>query len=174
MRATTKRQRAEYLFKYLLIVNFLQYLEAGAVPAMLVALSTDFGMPHWQQGVLGGVVYIALSAGGPCAGYLLKHFNHKQVVSGSVLVNSVLVALWASTPVEYSYSMTLFISIRFLMGLSQCVLCVFLPLWIHEFSPAKRRTTLMSYLQVLTKGFIYVHTCILMTYRTNTHIWIFG
>jgi hypothetical protein len=50
----SRKDSAAYLFKFLLLANFLQYLEAGAVPAMLLSLSNDFDMGHGQEGLLGG------------------------------------------------------------------------------------------------------------------------
>ena len=35
---------AAYLFKYLLLANMFQYMEAGAVPALLLALAHSFRM----------------------------------------------------------------------------------------------------------------------------------
>jgi hypothetical protein len=39
---------AAYLFKYLLLANMIQYMEAGAVPALLLALSHSFSMQPGQ------------------------------------------------------------------------------------------------------------------------------
>lgn len=39
---------AAYLFKYLLLANMIQYMEAGAVPALLLALSHSFEMQPGQ------------------------------------------------------------------------------------------------------------------------------
>lgn len=44
-----------YLFRYILLVNTLLYLEAGAVPALLLTLSQDFSMNQQQQGMMGGI-----------------------------------------------------------------------------------------------------------------------
>eukprot|EP01031_Cornospumella_fuschlensis_P031198 gene31198-37705_t len=59
------------LFNFLLLANFFQYMEAGALPALLLSISNSFGMNSAQQGLLGGVVYLSLGTGGPFAGYLL-------------------------------------------------------------------------------------------------------
>lgn len=40
----------EYLFKWLLLVNFLEYLEAGAIPALLLQISDAFDMNAGQLG----------------------------------------------------------------------------------------------------------------------------
>jgi MFS family permease len=125
-----------------------QYLEAGAVPALLLQLSISFGMGSGQQGLLGGVVYLSLSLGSPFAGYLLRNFDHKRVISTAVFANMFFTFLWAMTPVGHTFSTHAFISLRFLMGLCQCILCVFLPLWTNENAPAKSCSKWMSYLQV--------------------------
>ena len=52
----TKRHKSPtYLFRYILLVNTLLYLEAGAVPALLLTLSRDFSMNQQQQGMMGGI-----------------------------------------------------------------------------------------------------------------------
>ena len=53
----------------------------------------------------------------------------------------------ALTPVGAWYSTGLFIGIRFVMGLMQCILCVYLPLWVHKFAPSSQRAKWMGALQ---------------------------
>lgn len=142
------RQRKNKLFKCLLLANFLQYLEAGAVPALLLQLSESFSMGPAKQGLLGGVVYLSLSLGGPFAGYLLRRYEHKTVICYAVAFNMAFTLIWAMTPVGKAYSTNMFVGVRFLMGLCQCVICVFLPLWTNENAPKETRTSWMSYLQV--------------------------
>ena len=168
------RKEKDRFFQFLLFVNFLEYLEAGAVPALLLQLSTSFHMSPGQQGLLGGVVYLSLSIGGPFAGatlslhmqpillsifvinlrsyhstgYLLRHHDHRTVIGYAVVVNNFFTLLWALTPVNMAYSIHLFIALRFLMGLTQCVMCVFLPLWTNQFAPKEKKTSWMGYLQV--------------------------
>ena len=66
--AKLSRKDKDRLFQFLLLTNFLEYLEAGAVPALLLQLSTSYHMSPGQQGLLGGVVYLSMSLGGPFAG----------------------------------------------------------------------------------------------------------
>ena len=152
-KTTTPSGDKSYLFKCLLLANFLQYLEAGAVPALLLQLSQSFSMGPGKQGLLGGVVYLSLSLGGPFAGYLLRKYEHKTVISCAVAANMFFTLIWAFTPVGETYSTDMFIAVRFIMGLCQCVICVFLPLWTNENAPKEYRTSWMSYLQVST-GFV--------------------
>ena len=98
--------------------------------------------------ILGGVVYIAISAGAPFAGFLLRNFDHKIVIISAILANALLTLLWSLTPINMMLSRSLFISLRFCMGLAQCILSVFLPFWINEFAPDNRRTSWMGLLQV--------------------------
>ena len=98
-------------------------------------------MTAGQQGLLGGIVYLSLSIGGPIAGYLLRHYDHKMVLGSALTINNIFTLIWSLTPVDYKYSALLFIGIRFFMGLTQCVVCVFLPLWTNEYAPRNKRTS---------------------------------
>jgi hypothetical protein len=137
-----------YLFKWLLLANFLQYMEAGEVPALLMQIADSFQMGSGMQGILGGVVFLSISLGGPIAGYFFRIFPHKTVLVTALSCNIIFTFLWALTPVGLLYSTNLFIAIRFMMGLCQCIVCVFLPLWTNENAPKEKRTSWMSYLQV--------------------------
>ena len=82
------------------------------------------------------------------SGYLLRHQDHRTVIGYAVVVNNFFTLLWAMTPVDMMYSIHLFIALRFIMGLTQCVMCVFLPLWTNQFAPKDKKTSWMGYLQV--------------------------
>lgn len=171
--SSKRSSRINFLFNCLLIANFLQYLEAGAVPALLLVISESFNMNAGQQGLLGGVVYLSLGSGGPFAGYVLRKFEHKTVILWAVLANMLFTFLWAMTPVNRSYSTSLFIFMRFMMGLCQCIVCVFLPLWTNENAPRKKRTTWMSYLQASVPfgvmiGYVIASACVYFSQGSKT------
>lgn len=75
------------------------------------------------------------------------------LISIVIIINILKRAL---TPIGETYSTDMFIAVRFMMGLCQCIVCVFLPLWTNENSPRDQRTTWMSYLQVT----IYTIICL--------------
>lgn len=138
-----------YLFKYLILANTILYMETGSVPALLIPITQSFDMSYAAQGILGGIVYFSLGFGGPMAGFTLRHYHHKYVLTASLYCNLLLTILWAMTPTGYGHSsITMFIAIRGLMGLCQSVICVYLPLWTNEHSPHDQKTIYMSYLQV--------------------------
>lgn len=146
-RSVNRKLQGSQLFKYLLLINLFEYLEAGAVPALLLDISKSFAMSAGQLGLLGGIVYVSLSVGGPIAGYLLRHYDHQVVIGSAIIINNIFTLLWALTPVNQSYSTFLFITIRFMMGLTQCAVNLFIPLWANEFAPKDLKTTWMSYQQ---------------------------
>jgi MFS family permease len=111
-------------------------------------------MNSGQQGLLGGVAYLSLGVASPFAGYFLRHYNHKLVLGCAVTGNMFFAFLWALTPVGLTYSTSLFILLRFLMGICQCIICVFLPLWTNENAPKTNKTIWMSYLQVVSYCFV--------------------
>lgn len=62
-----KKDRS-FFFKFILTAYLLMYMEAGAVPAMLISLADTFDMSTGQQGLLGGIVFLSIAVGGPFAG----------------------------------------------------------------------------------------------------------
>jgi MFS family permease len=167
-KSRSQREHPAYLFKYLLAANFLEYLEAGAVPALLLNLAKSFDMNSGQLGLLGGIVYLSLSFGGPFAGYLLRHYDHQLVVGVSISINNFFTLLWALTPVGYHHSSAIFIFLRFLMGFTQCAVCVFMPLWTNEFAPKDHKTSWMSYQQVIERAYgIFIFLPVIVGYNIN-------
>ena len=150
------RENVGYLFKFLIFANMCLYLEAGAVPAMLLQISEAFDMTPGHQGLLGGIPYLSLGIGSPFAGYLMRNYNTKYVLSHAIGINSIFTLVWALTPVGKWYSLPMFIAARFIMGLMQCIVCVFMPLWTNEFAPPSQRTKWMGALQVVICGIVEI------------------
>ncbi|OQR96184.1 hypothetical protein THRCLA_07355, partial [Thraustotheca clavata] len=142
-----RQQDAAYLFKYIIMAQVFVYLEAGAVSSLLLQFTEEFVLTPQDQGLLGAIVYIALSIGSPFSGYLFRRFSPKVVLAFSLVINNACVFLFAFTPVNHWYSKALLIFLRGLIGFTQAFPCVYAPLWVHEFAPKSRRGQWMSYLQ---------------------------
>jgi MFS family permease len=136
-----------YVYKYILIANIVNYLEAGAVPAMLVGMSETFHLSPDQQGLLGGIVYFTMSLGSPFAALCFKIWDPRVVLGVSMTLYNIAVVVFASVPVGLDNSSLLLVMARGAMGFTQAFLCVYLPLWIDEFAPVDKKTVWMSYSQ---------------------------
>lgn len=141
------RAEAGYLFKYLIVTQMVVYLEAGAIPCLLDQLSVSLHMTATQQGALGGVVYLALSAASPLCAYFLYRFNPQHVLGLSLILNNLAVLMLAFTPTGYAFSANMMIVARALIGFTQAFPCVYTPLWVDEYAPREKVAGWMSYLQ---------------------------
>ncbi|TYZ64427.1 hypothetical protein PybrP1_008295 [[Pythium] brassicae (nom. inval.)] len=141
------RAEASYLFKYLIVTQMVVYLEAGAIPCLLDQLSVSLGMTATQQGALGGVVYLALSAASPLCAFFLHRFNPRHVLGLSLILNNAAVLMLAFTPTGYAFSANMMIVARALIGFTQAFPCVYTPLWVDEYAPREKVAGWMSYLQ---------------------------
>jgi len=133
-----------YLFRYLLLANILLYLEAGAVPALLVTLAEQFGMDQAQQGFMGGIVYLMLCVGAPVAGILLKSHSPKTIIGLSLILNNLAMLGFALTPPAYPH---LLILARAAVGFTQVTVCIYSPLWTDTHAPPEARASYMASLQ---------------------------
>ena len=131
------------VFVFLLLSNAFMYFECGTVPAMLLEISSSFKLDVASEGLMGGIVYLSLCFGGPIAAYCLRQFHDFQnkVIMYAVCGNTILTLVWGLTPVGYDWSSALFISLRFIMGLHQSIICVFLPIWVNEYAPQDQKAT---------------------------------
>ncbi|ETV97738.1 hypothetical protein H310_09104 [Aphanomyces invadans] len=138
---------ATYLFKYIIFAQIFVYMEAGVVPAVLLEFTEAFELTPQDQGLLGAIVYIALSLGSPICGYLFRHYSPRIVLGCSLVVNNLFVLAFAFTPVGGWFSRPLLIILRGAIGFTQTCLCVYAPLWVHDYAPKSQRASWMSYLQ---------------------------
>lgn len=136
-----------YLFKFICILTVLVAAQGGAVPAMLPVITGEFDLSFIQQGMLGGVVYVALSLACPTTGALFRRYNVKWVLCVSLCCFLLALAAFSLTP---AHSAPLLITYMGLMGFSQAYLMVFAPVWLDEFAPEDSKTSWLSYLQSMT------------------------
>ena len=128
-----------YLFKYIVLAQIVVYMEAGAVPALLQLLTLAFSLSFTEKGLLGGVVYLAISCAAPLASFLFSRYSAKRVLIVSLLLNNAMVILFALVP-EHSDWRNVLIGIRALIGATQSFLAVYLPVWIDLFAPPEKVT----------------------------------
>lgn len=140
---------AEYLFKYLLLVQVAMYLEAGAVPALLQQFTLAFELSPQEQGLLGAVVYLAISLTSPWCAALFRRFSPRTLLGVSLAANNLAVLGLATVPAgkDGHHHKALLVGLRAAIGLTQAFHCVYCPLWVHDYAPLAKRGAWMSYLQ---------------------------
>jgi MFS family permease len=143
----SRRGSTDYLFKFMVLTQVFMYLEAGAVPSLLQQFTLTFRLSPQEQGLLGAVVYIAISLASPWCSTLFRRFDPRQLLGVSLVVNNLAVLGLACAPTTAWYSKSLLISLRGFVGLTQAFSCVYSPLWVHDYAPKSKRGTWMSYLQ---------------------------
>lgn len=142
--AAPHREPLLHVFKLVVLLQVLVYLEAGAVPCLLARISFEFGLTSFQQGCLGGGVYAALSVACPAAGWLIQRFPPRAVMGTSLVVHCCTCILFAMVSTNAPW---LLIVARVAIGFTQAFLMVYCPLWVEENAPPASRTLWMSGLQ---------------------------
>ena len=132
------------VFTALLIAQILVYSEAGAIPALLDRLTAAFGLTYYQQGLLGGVVYIGISLGAPVASWAYHVYEPKTVLMVSLVLNLISVIFFGLTPENWKYALT---GARFLIGATQSFLAIFCPVWVDVYASRSKQTQWFSGLQ---------------------------
>ena len=78
-------------------------------------------------GVLGGVVYLSLSAACPVAGIFFRKYDSKMVLGIAMTLNNVFMLFFALTPIRVAgdYSKYVLISARAAVGFTQAFLSIY-------------------------------------------------
>jgi MFS family permease len=132
------------VFTALLFAQVLVYAEAGAIPALLDRLSAAFSLTYYQQGLLGGVVYVGISLGAPFASFAYHKYEPKSVLMVSLLLNLISVIFFGLTPESWPLALT---GARFLIGVTQSFLAIFCPVWVDVYASRSKQTQWFSGLQ---------------------------
>eukprot|EP00946_MAST-07B_sp_MAST-7B-sp1_P002125 g2125.t1 len=132
------------VFTALLFAQILVYAEAGAIPALLDRLTAAFSLTYYQQGLLGGVVYVGISIGAPFASFAYHAYEPKHVLIVSLVLNLVAVIFFGLTPETWTYALT---GARFLIGATQSFLAIFCPVWVDVYASRRQQTQWFSGLQ---------------------------
>jgi MFS family permease len=144
---TTGSEGSRKLFKFMCMMTLVTSCQTGAVPSMLTTIEEEFDMDYVQQGLLGCVVYFALTLSCPCASFFLHRFHARWVLMVSLIFFLVFVLLFALTPTGHSYVL---IGCMGGIGFCQAYIMVFSPVWLDEFSPPDKKTGWMALLQSMT------------------------
>ena len=142
-----QKHDAQYLFKWLCALQVLMYLEAGAVPALLIELAAAFDMSLDSQGLLGGIVYFMLSTACPVAGWAFSNRRARPILLSSIIANVGSVVFFALVPTTWESGTAVFIGARAAIGFTQAFLCIYSPIWVDTFAPAHCRTRWIGMLQ---------------------------
>ena len=133
------------VFCVLMLAQVVLFAEAGAVPAMLVQLTSSFKLTFPQQGYLGGIVYFGIAVGAPITSEFFKCLNLKYVLAMTLFVNMGSLVVFACTPMGWT---NMLIGTRFLIGFTQATFSVYVPVWVDRFAPKDKATQWFSWLQI--------------------------
>ena len=148
-----------YLFKWIVLAQVIVYMEAGAVPALLNDLTTAFELDFEDKGILGGIVYLAISAACPVASFAFSRFSSKRVLLVSLIINNFFVLAFAGVPHGGDWKWVLIMA-RAGIGATQCFLAVFLPVWVDMFAPPAKLTRWYAVLQASVPVGVMVGYCL--------------
>uniref|UniRef100_A0A7S1J346 Major facilitator superfamily (MFS) profile domain-containing protein n=1 Tax=Eutreptiella gymnastica TaxID=73025 RepID=A0A7S1J346_9EUGL len=123
----------------------------------------DFKLGYAEVGLLQSLVYFGLTVSCSFGGSLLLRYQAKWLVTVGLTIDVLCLGLMAMT-----HSATICIGSRFLLGLAQAYLIMYLPVWIDEFAPDGYATTWMSIAQAgvpvgimcgyMSSGMLAAHT----------------
>eukprot|EP00743_Colponemidia_sp_Colp-15_P000739 GILK01000818.1.p1 GENE.GILK01000818.1~~GILK01000818.1.p1 ORF type:complete len:578 (+),score=69.61 GILK01000818.1:89-1822(+) len=132
----------KWTFAAIFVINILVNYDSGAVPATLDQIKTEFDLSTTEQGLLGALPYVGLTAISTVSGYCLQTYSAKKITAISLISNMIAGSAFAMAPEKF----TLFAS-RLITGVTQASVIIYAPVWVDEFAPEASRTTWLGGLQ---------------------------
>ncbi|GJQ09610.1 hypothetical protein GpartN1_g1401.t1 [Galdieria partita] len=130
-------------------------LDSGVIPVYLYAISDQFKLSRFSQGVLGSLSPAGFAVSTIVCSYVLRHYSPK-----AVLILCLFMAVVANLTFALSTNWFLFYSSRFLFGAFLAAFFIYVPVWTDEFAPSRFRTRWIGLVQACAPlgvilGFIF-------------------
>eukprot|EP01050_Picozoa_sp_SAG11_P013621 SAG11_NODE_1604_length_4596_cov_22.286636_3_plen_782_part_00 len=144
-------------------LEIMANFDAGVLPATIGMVMSEFKLDYADGGSLGALVYLGLVLGAPIAGWALTNFlSQRKLLVASAICNCCGVLSFALAPNTF----ILYVG-RFMIGLTQAPIIIYLPVWVDEFAPPDLQAMWMALLQAsVAMGimFGYVTAGLIVTY----------
>jgi len=132
----------------MMFVNFDSGGCAAVIPYFDKGCANNGGDPHYpcltesDQGMLGALPYIGLCVGCFFAGRFLQVKSEQFVICIGLAANTMATCMFAFvTSRRY-----LFLA-KFMIGVTQSAICVYVPVWVDRFAPISRRASWLGIVQ---------------------------
>jgi fucose permease len=85
------------IFMTLFLLNALNNIDHGAIPAITPVLKEDLNLNSQQLGFLGSLVFLGVTVGSIIATFILEKLSYKSIISISVFFNGCGLIMFASS-----------------------------------------------------------------------------
>eukprot|EP00127_Corallochytrium_limacisporum_P006176 Clim_evm15s220 gene=Clim_evmTU15s220 len=142
------------MFAALCIINILINFDAGAIAANVTRIMAEMNMSFARTGSLASMTYLGLCVGSFSASPLFKKYHTRRVIAYSMIANVIANIMFAISPDANTMMLS-----RLCIGITQAPMVVYMPVWVHEFSPEAKSTIWMGIIQAgvpigITLGYI--------------------
>ena len=146
------------IFLFLIFFRVVIHYDSGAIAAGLGSgcthggshncasesdIITDLNLSYTEAGLLVCLVYLGLTLSCTFGGVLLQRYSSKWLLVGTFNINLACILVFALSTNKY-----LSLGARFVTGLAQAFLVMFLPVWVDEYAPPRSSTSWMALAQI--------------------------
>ncbi len=143
-------------------INIVLNMDHGTIPAATKEIQEDMDIKETTLGSFGSLVYLGNLIGALILTKIIDAADRKLLAIVSVILNAILLFCFINS------TNLIFLSInRILVGLMQCYLTVYFPVWIDQFGPRKWKTMMLSIFNITSPFgviFGYILTMVIKTH----------
>lgn len=134
------------VFVIFVFLNVVMNIDHGSVPAATEKIKFDLGIDDSILGIFGSLVFLGNLIGALVSFSLINFFNRKYLLIISLFLNTSCLCTFIikKAPVYFLFTN------RILVGTFQSFISIYLPVWCDQFGIYKKKTMMISYIQVAT------------------------
>jgi MFS family permease len=163
--STTVSRYSYYALSVLTFVNFLNYIDRQALPAVAPAMQRDLGLTDTEIGAMEAALLLSFTVLAPLFGRLGDRYSRTKLMAGAAVVWSIATGLiawvdhWPMLPPSMQLHVPFFglialssvalglCSVRALVGVGESSYSTITPTLIADYFPLQRRATALGVFQ---------------------------
>jgi hypothetical protein len=165
------RKKRVLLFWVLMITSLFLNTDHGTIPAAIEEIEKDLKIDKTLVGTFGSLVYMGTAVGAMFLSFFINKINRKYMVAISFCLSGILI---------FSFTLAkslwfLFVN-RFLVGFSQSLISIYIPVWIDQYSPIKFKTIFMAVFNISSAVGVMLGYLLTMLIKNkyNVRIYVFN
>ena len=141
------RTKRNILFLVLFFSNVAINLDHGAIPGATDEIGKAYHTHETELGTFGALVYFGVAVGALILIFIIHIINRKYMIIFSLLANAVLILSFTA------FNNVIYLCFnRFVTGIFQAMISIYIPIWIDQFGQKNIKTILMTFFHLSSIG----------------------
>jgi hypothetical protein len=137
------RSKRYCVYWVLIVTSILLNTDHGTIPAAIEEIKSSLKIEETEVGIFGSLVYAGTATGALFLSFFINKLNRRIMIGISFFFSGIL--LFSFTLVS---NLEFLFTNRFLVGFSQSLISIYIPVWIDQYTPTNYKTIFIAMFQL--------------------------